>query len=226
MNRPVSRAIPHTDVIATIKTSMMGFLAAVAVALALMAVRPAPASAFAPEDKARLEAGEPIVRVTPAEGPIDGQVDAMMDIPAPAAAVYSALTECANAPEVFPSLKSCRVMQAGPSQAWDVREHKVASWASFLPDMSTVFRSDYEPDRRIAFRLISGDLQHLEGEWRLEPIAGGAATRVTYRARVGFHALVPGFLVRQSLAADVPKFLAAIRAESVRRAPLFAARKS
>ncbi len=234
MNRPVSRAIPLTDVIATIKISMMGLLAVLALALALMAVRSAPASAFAPEDKARLAAGEPIVRVTPADGPIDGQVDAMMDIPAPAAAVYSALTECANAPEVFPSLKSCRVMQTDPAQTWDVREHKVASWASFLPDMSTgflpdmstVFRSDYEPDRRIAFRLISGDLQHLEGEWRLEPIAGGAATRVTYRARVGFHAMVPGFLVRQSLAADVPKFLAAIRAESVRRAPLFAARKS
>jgi ribosome-associated toxin RatA of RatAB toxin-antitoxin module len=213
-------------VIATIKISMMGLLAVLALALALMAVRSAPASAFAPEDKARLAAGEPIVRVTPADGPIDGQVDAMMDIPAPAAAVYSALTECANAPEVFPSLKSCRVMQTDPAQTWDVREHKVASWASFLPDMSTVFRSDYEPNRRISFRLISGDLQHLEGEWRLEPIAGGAATRVTYRARVGFHALVPGFLVRQSLAADVPKFLAAIRAESVRRAPLFAARKS
>jgi ribosome-associated toxin RatA of RatAB toxin-antitoxin module len=226
MNRPVSRAIPLTDVIATIKISMMGLLAVLALALALMAVRSAPASAFAPEDKARLAAGEPIVRVTPADGPIDGQVDAMMDIPAPAAAVYSALTECANAPEVFPSLKSCRVMQTDPAQTWDVREHKVASWASFLPDMSTVFRSDYEPNRRISFRLISGDLQHLEGEWRLEPIAGGAATRVTYRARVGFHALVPGFLVRQSLAADVPKFLAAIRAESVRRAPLFAARKS
>jgi ribosome-associated toxin RatA of RatAB toxin-antitoxin module len=226
MNRPVSRAIPHTDVIATIKISMMGCLAVLALALALMAVRSAPASAFAPEDKARLAAGEPIVRVTPADGPIDGQVDAMMDIPAPAAAVYSALTECANAPEVFPSLKSCRVMQTDPAQTWDVREHKVASWASFLPDMSTVFRSDYEPNRRISFRLISGDLQHLEGEWRLEPIAGGAATRVTYRARVGFHAMVPGFLVRQSLAADVPKFLAAIRAESVRRAPLFAARKS
>jgi ribosome-associated toxin RatA of RatAB toxin-antitoxin module len=226
MNRPVSRAIPLTDVIATIKISMMGLLAVLALALALMAVRSAPASAFAPEDKARLAAGEPIVRVTPADGPIDGQVDAMMDIPAPAAAVYSALTECANAPEVFPSLKSCRVMQTDPAQTWDVREHKVASWASFLPDMSTVFRSDYEPNRRISFRLISGDLQHLEGEWRLEPIAGGAATRVTYRARVGFHAMVPGFLVRQSLAADVPKFLAAIRAESVRRAPLFAARKS
>jgi uncharacterized protein YndB with AHSA1/START domain len=180
-----------------------------------------PASAFAPEERARLDAGEPVVRVVPGQGgPIDGQVTATMVIPAPAGAVYSALTECANAPEVFPSLKSCRVIETGPQATWDVREHRVASWASFLPDMSTVFRSDYVPNRSISFKLLSGDIQHLDGAWTLEPVKGG--TRVTYEARVGFHALVPSFLVRQSLAADVPKFMAAIREESVRRAPRFA----
>lgn len=162
---------------------------------------------------------EPVVRVTAAEGPIDGEVDATMFVPAPAAAVYSALTECARAPEVFPSLKSCRVIESDPTKTWDVREHKVASWASFLPDMSTVFRSEYVPNRSISFRLLSGDLQHLDGAWQLEPVKGG--TRVTYRARVGFHALVPSFLVRQSLQSDVPKFMAAIREESLRRAPRF-----
>jgi ribosome-associated toxin RatA of RatAB toxin-antitoxin module len=173
---------------------------------------------------ANFEPGEPVVRVTAAEGPIDGQVDATMVVPAPAQAVYSALTECARAPEVFPSLKSCRVIEADPGRAWDIREHKVASWASFLPDMSTVFRSEYVPNRSISFRLLSGDLQHLDGAWRLEPVNGG--TRVTYEARVGFHALVPSFLVRQSLAGDVPKFMAAIRDESVRRAPRFAGGKT
>ncbi|MCU0736087.1 MAG: SRPBCC family protein [Methylotetracoccus sp.] len=182
------------------------------------------AAAAIPSALANLEPGEPVVRVTAAEGPIDGQVEATMVVPAPAAAVYSALTECARAPEVFPSLKSCRVIETDPGRAWDIREHKVASWASFLPDMSTVFRSEYVPNRSISFRLLSGDLQHLDGAWRLEPVKGG--TRVTYEARVGFHALVPSFLVRQSLAGDVPKFMAAIRDESVRRAPRFADGKS
>lgn len=183
-----------------------------------------PAYANTRSDEAKLASSEPVVVVSASEGPIDGQVNATMIVPAPAAAVYSALTECANAPEVFPSLKSCRVLKSDPGRAWDVREHKVSSWASFLPDMSTVFHSDYVPNRSISFRLLSGDLQHLDGAWRLEPIKGG--TRVTYEARVGFHALVPSFLVRQSLAGDVPKFMAAIRDESVRRAPLFAGGKS
>lgn len=195
--------------------------AACAVAVAILGAGltgVSPAEAFAPGDRERLASGQPIVRVTGADGPIDGQVDAVIEIAAPASAVFSALTECARAPEVFPTLKSCRVLEADPGRAWDVREHKVASWASFLPDMSTVFRSEYQTDRRISFRLLSGDLQHLDGEWRLEPLAGGAATRVTYRARVGFHPLVPGFLVRQSLKSDVPKFLDTIRRESLRRA--------
>lgn len=161
--------------------------------------------------------GKPVVQVRPVDDQaIDGQVDATMLIPAPAAAVYSALTECARAPQVFPSLKSCRVIEADPSKAWDVREHRVASWASFLPDMSTVFRSEYVSDRSISFRLLSGDVQHLDGFWLLEPVKGG--TKVTYQARVGFHALVPSFLVRQSLKSDVPKFMAAINDESIRRA--------
>jgi ribosome-associated toxin RatA of RatAB toxin-antitoxin module len=182
------------------------------------------AAAVMPAALANLEPDGPSVRVTAAEGPIDGQVNATMIIPAPAAAVYSALTECVRAPEVFPSLKSCRVIEADPGRSWDIREHKVASWASFLPDMSTVFRSDYVLNRSISFRLLSGDLQHLDGAWLLEPVNGG--TRVTYEARVGFHALVPSFLVRQSLADDVPKFMAAIRDESMRRAPRFAGGKS
>lgn len=191
-------------------------LAAAALVVALGLVTPA--QALSPDDLERLSAGKPIVRVMEAEGPIDGQVDAVIDIAAPASAVFSALTECVRAPEVFPTLKSCRVLETDPARAWDVREHKVASWASFLPDLSTVFRSEYQTDSRISFRLISGDLEHLDGEWRLEPIAGGAATRVTYRARVGFHPLVPGFLVRQSLKNDVPKFLDTIRSEALRRA--------
>ncbi len=121
---------------------------------------------------ANVEPGEPVVRVTAAEGPIDGQVDATMIVPAPAAAVYSALTECVRAPEVFPSLKSCRVIETDPGKAWDIREHKVASWASFLPDMSTVFRSEYVPNRSISFRLLSGDVQHLDGA-----VAAGAGQR-------------------------------------------------
>lgn len=173
---------------------------------------------MAPEDAARLARGEAVVTVTPAPEPSDGEVRAIIDIEAPAPIIYGALTDCERAPDVFPSLKSCSVVETGPNAAWDVRTHTVASWASFLPDMSTVFRSDYQKDRRIAFKLTSGDLEHLEGEWLLQPLPDSTKTRVSYRASVGFHPLVPSFLVRQSLQNDVPRFLASIKQEALRRA--------
>lgn len=176
-----------------------------------------PAWAITSDMAAKLTAGEAFVTVTPSQSPADGEVRATIDIPAPAQVIYGALTECERAPDIFPSLKSCRVLEIGPGGAWDVRTHTVASWASFLPDMSTVFRSNYTKNKHIAFKLVSGDLEYFEGEWVLEPVPDKAVTRVYYRASVGFHPLIPAFLVRQTLQKDVPRFLASIKQEAVRR---------
>ncbi|MFM7085328.1 MAG: type II toxin-antitoxin system RatA family toxin [Hyphomicrobium sp.] len=173
--------------------------------------------AMTPDMVAKLTAGESIVSVKPSQSPADGEVRATIDVPAPAPVIYGALTECERAPEVFPSVKSCRVLELGPGATWDVRTHTIASWASFLPDMSIVFRSNYTKNVHITFKLVSGDLEYLEGEWVLEPLPDTAVTRVYYRASVGFHPLIPAFLVRQSLQKDVPRFLASIKEEAVRR---------
>ncbi len=163
---------------------------------------------------------EPVITVAPVGGPIDGEVRGEIEIAAPPSVVWDVLSECARAGEFMPNLRQCRILESGPGLDWDIREHRVASWASFLPDLRSVFRSEYEPGRRIVFRGLDGDLAHFDGEWRIAPIEGGQSSRVTYEARVGFHALVPGFLVRRSLERDVPVFLKTIQAEAERRAAL------
>lgn len=190
------------------------FIAVVLVAIAL-AVFPASAG-FAPGDAARLEAGEAVVRVTQAKSPADGAVFAAIDIPAPPAAVWAVLTDCASAPSFLPNLQSCRVLEQAAGGLSDVREHKIA-WSTLLPDLRSVFRSDYNVNSRIAFSRVEGDLKFLEGEWQLTPQSGGKATRLVYNTRVGFHALVPAFLIRNALAKDIPQFLSTIRAEVLRR---------
>ncbi|MDX2308203.1 MAG: SRPBCC family protein [Hyphomicrobium sp.] len=192
-------------------------MAAFAVSAAMI-VQALPASARSAADIATLEQGLPVVAVAHVDGPIDGEVTAAIDVPAPPSAVWSTLTECASANTFLPNLKKCTILEGDTSAGADVREHRVASWASFLPDLRSVFRSEYETERRIAFQQITGDLEHMDGEWRLEPLPGGRSTRVSYVARVGFHPLVPGFLVRNSLKSDVPTFLTTIRDEAVRRA--------
>lgn len=163
----------------------------------------------------RVAAGEAVVRVDAAASPADGVVVGAVEIPAPPAKVWQVLFDCAHAADVMPNLTSCKVLQAGPKGTWDIREHRI-SWISLLPEIRSEFRSDYVPGRSIRFTRTGGDMRALDGEWRIEPLAKGASTRLTYNARVGFGALIPGFVIRNALAKDVPGFLNAIRREAVR----------
>ncbi len=165
-----------------------------------------------------MKSGAPVVRVTEAAGPADGEVRGAVEIAAPPAAVWAVLHDCAGAPAFMENLKSCTVLAEAADGSWDVREH-VIQWSSFLPQVRSEFRSDYVKDQSIRFMRTGGDLSYLEGEWRLEPIAGGKATRVNYEARVGFSSFVPGALVRNALIADIPHFLTVLRQEVLRRTP-------
>lgn len=179
-------------------------------------VQAATDAVWSTEELSRLKAGEALVRVTVAASPADGDVRGVIDIPAPAALVWSVLYDCAGAPSFMESLKRCAVLEQGPEGAWDVREH-VVQWTSFLPEMRSVFRSEYRLNRSIRFQRTQGDLAHLEGAWQLQPLSGGTATRLTYEVRVGFSVLVPGMLVRSALEKDVPEFLGVLRREVMRR---------
>lgn len=163
--------------------------------------------------------GDVTITVTPADSPADGNVVAMIDIPVSRAHVWQVLVDCARAPAVMPNLAGCAVLQTGPGNTWDVREHRV-HWISLLPDIRSQFRSDYVRETSIRFKRTGGDMTALEGSWQLEPLNGGKSTRLKYNARVGFGAAIPSFIIRNALTADVPEFLKAIGAEAVRLAEL------
>ncbi len=189
-------------------------LTAAAAIVWMFGVAAAHAVELAPGDADRLAAGEAVVRVKPAPSPADGHVVGVVDIAAPAARVWKILFECSKAPLILPNLTYCGVLEVGPGHAWDVREHRLR-WLSMLPELRSQFRSEYEVGKRIRFSRVGGDMRALEGEWRLTPLAGGAATRLTYTAIVGFGALIPGFVIRGALERDIPGFLSAIRSASL-----------
>ncbi len=175
------------------------------------------ASTLTPQELAQLVTGAAIVRVGPAAAPADGQIDAAIEISAPSEADWNVLFDCAGAPAFMENLESCSVLEADLTQAWDVREHRVR-WMSFLPQVRSVFRSEYRHEESITFKRVKGDLTYLDGRWRLEPIDAGTKTRVVYHVLVGFHAQVPSFLVRGALERDIPHFLERVRDEVLRRA--------
>lgn len=159
---------------------------------------------------AKLKAGETVTRFTADKSQsAAGLLEAVIDIQAPREAVWKVLTDCQRAITVFSGLKTCKVLKAEPGGKADVREH-VISWSKLLPNVRSVFRSQYDAPKTIAFARTEGDLKELKGEWRLEQLPDGA-TRLHYAASIVVGIPVPAQLVRLALENDMPKSMKAIR---------------
>ena len=143
-----------------------------------------------------------------------GQVKAMIDIAAPPQAVWATILDCQRAARMTPSVKRCTVLSRDASGRTEVREHLV-KWSFLLPALHSTSRLTLEPYRRIAFRCEGGDIKDCEGQWLLEPIAGGKATRVTYENRAAAPFGMPSGLAALAMRRDVPAALRALRRESV-----------
>jgi carbon monoxide dehydrogenase subunit G len=170
------------------------------------------AAVLAPPDAPSREASPPQVSVEYDEDASAARVSASIDISAPPQTVYALMIDCSRALRIVTGLESCRVIERSADGKWDVREH-IISISFLLPRVRNVFRSEYDQDRRIRFRRVGGDLRVSDGEWHLQPLAGG--TRVTYGAHVALSAPVPGPLVRQAIRYDLPNTLIALRRESL-----------
>ncbi len=168
--------------------------------------------AAAPAPAAGPYTAEPSVTV--AQGPAGDTVEikAGIEIAAPRATVWAIMNDCARSLHYVPGLTGCRVLKRDPAGRWDIREHKV-SWMWFLPDVTSVFRSDYDPPKRLRFHRISGTLKRSDGEWRLEAIDNGRATRVSYDAVIAAGIPAPEFLVEAALKRDIAKVLQGLRHE-------------
>jgi hypothetical protein len=188
-----------------------------AVAIAIAVIAPARVSAWEPPASAAaaLGRGGTVIEVTGEPGGV-GLIHGAIDIAAPPQLVWQVMTDCRETPKLITSAAPCKVLSADPAGAWDVREQLThGAWP--IPDIRNVYRSDYQPFSLIRFRRVAGDLKVEEGEWRLEPLAGGRATRVIYVNRLAANILAPALLVREGLRRDTPKVLINLRRECLAR---------
>ncbi|MFZ4606759.1 MAG: SRPBCC family protein [Caulobacter sp.] len=178
--------------------------------VAALLLTPPAALAWAPtgEATATLAAGRPWVSVTVDPAGEAALIRAAIDIPAPPDKVWAAMIDCRNARAMVSNVASCKILSRGAG--WDIREH-VTQGGALIPAIRNVFRSDYEPYRRIRFHRVDGDLKAMNGEWGLIPLNGGRGTRVTYENHLSVRILAPAALVRAGLRKDTPKVLENLR---------------
>lgn len=140
-----------------------------------------------------------------------GIVRGRVDIEAPPAVVWSVILDCRRARRMAPNVKSCKVVDRADDGSWDIREMVVAP--PLVPKVRSVFRSSYEPVRRITFKCAGGDVKLCEGEWRLTPLPSGG-TRVHYTNRAASpYPAIPAGLTRDAMRNDMVRALKALRKE-------------
>ena len=159
----------------------------------------------------QLSRGEVHAEVHPAGDGVSGVVRGAVEIAATPEVVWRTITDCGRAGRMAPSVKSCRITGRDPAGRWDVREMTVRS--GLMPSFRTEFRSDFTPLRSIRFRCTSGDIRFCDGEWRLEPLAGGR-TRVLYENRASSPFPAPAIVARAAMRLDLADALRALRREA------------
>lgn len=179
------------------------------IALALCLPLSAKAAGPPPSAEALLAKGGVWVVSSADPDKVSARVEAAIDIAATPQQVWRTMTDCRNAYKLIDNLRSCRIVQGDMAKGWDVREH--ISKTAILPSSRVVFRSDYTPYSVIRFHLVEGDLKVEQGEWRLIPLRGGAATRVVYQNRLALNIAVPQGLLVDGLRKGMPKGMMKLR---------------
>ena len=72
----------------------------------------------------------------------------------------------------------------------------------------------------MSFKLVEGDLKQMDGFWRFLPISSdsGTKTLLVYRLSLEPNIPIPGFMIRKSIANNLPNTLVSVKEETLRRA--------
>jgi uncharacterized membrane protein len=129
---------------------------------------------------------------------------ARMIINAPAKIVWSLLTDYANAPAIFKSLRKSEVLST---------RGNVKTVKQLVCPTSSPFKFDYIVDveenepTSITWHRTGGSMKEVTGRWDLLPIDDNRATLITYRVYLDGGFFLPAWLLRMQMKGSLPKML-------------------
>jgi ribosome-associated toxin RatA of RatAB toxin-antitoxin module len=149
---------------------------------------------------------------------VSGKQEASVEIAASVEQCFATITDFERYPEWFSPIETCRVLERYPNG--------LAKQVECVLDMKLkmvryVLEYCYERPTRLTWKAVDGDVEAVEGEYRLEKLAP-RLTRATCRQAVTIGFWIPGpirrLIERQALEQSVLEFKAA--AEAAPRKPV------
>ena len=185
---------------------------AVAVVLLLVASAPCVSADWTLSDAqlARLETGAIVAEGDVAPDRTVATARAAVEVNATPEQVFRTLTDCAQALRFVPHLKHCAVLESAPDGSWQNVEQQV-DYGWLVPRANYVFHADYQKFERIRFSNLRGDFHENRGVWTFTALKAGAATLVTYEARIAPAFYVPRWMMRNMLKRDLPDLMRGLR---------------
>lgn len=83
--------------------------------------------------------------------------------------VYSLASDMEKYPQYMPDVESVKILKRESHRT-------ITEWATNVEGTSIIWKEEdlfHDEERRICYRLIEGDLEKFEGEWRFMPVDGG-----------------------------------------------------
>jgi hypothetical protein len=156
----------------------------------------------------RLQAGEVVVRSVRDEES-GGAARVMALFQTPVEQLWDVLLSCEAAFRYLKGMTGCEILESEPRR--NLVNHVIRRpWP--LSPMDIVFEAHYTPYSLIDFRLVEGNLDRFEGQWRFVEKGDGFILDYEVHAKPAVPA--PRLLVRHSIRYRLPDLVACLRALS------------
>ncbi len=138
-------------------------------------------------------------------------------VAAPYSVIWATLTDYDNTSRWITGMDRSVVLRRKPGGAL-VEQSGHADILFFNMAVNVVLEVDEQPPERIGVKAVRGDFSHLEGEYRLIPVAGATDLYdLTWRGEMELASPVPGFLAQPILRANIRQRFESLVAEIQRR---------
>ena len=122
--------------------------------------------------------------------------------------VWSVIGYCENEFIYVRGLELCELVKPGLKV---MRKHHRVNNNWYTPTIDFIFVASRTSPTHGEFRLVSGNLKVLEGQWKFQPLADTGKTIVIHEIRIRSRFPAPRWLVRGVLKNDLPDMVACVR---------------